>query len=108
MRLVWSNLADGWKQKWEFTGEYEHTKEHRDRPVLPQPRRLSWRECALIQTFPTTFEPAGNLAKKIEQIGNAVPPLLMEAIMRPLISGQGLRSAPQPSTLLDMLASYSS
>jgi DNA (cytosine-5)-methyltransferase 1 len=99
MRLVWSNLADGFKQKWEFTGEYEHTAGHPDRPVLAEPRRLSWRECALIQTFPKDFEPAGKLERKFELIGNAVPPMLGEAVLRPLVDGTGLRSVAPPKAL---------
>lgn len=90
MRLVWSNLSDGWKQKWEFTGEYEHSEGHPERPVLREARRLSWRECALIQTFPRQFEPVGNLMKKFEQIGNAVPPLLVQKLLTPLVDGSAL------------------
>jgi DNA (cytosine-5)-methyltransferase 1 len=99
MKLVWSNLADGFKQKWEFSGEWEHLEDHPDRPKLQTPRRLSWRECARIQTFPPGFEPAGDLARKFELIGNAVPPLLADAVLRPLAEGGGLRSAPPPQAL---------
>lgn len=95
MKLTWSNLADGWKQRWDFSDEYEHVDGHPERPALQEPRRLSWRECALIQTFPETFEPSGRLEKKFEQVGNAVPPLLAEVIVKPLISGSGLQSYPQ-------------
>lgn len=96
MTLTWSNLADGWKQRWDFSGEYEHLEGHPNRPKLDEPRRLSWRECALIQTFPPGFEPAGNLEKKFEQIGNAVPPMLAEAIVAPLIAETALHPAPPP------------
>lgn len=90
MTLTWSDLANGWKQRWDFSGEYEHIIGHLERPVLEEPRRLSWRECALIQTFPRVFEPAGDLERKFEQIGNAVPPKLAEAVIQPLINGTGL------------------
>jgi len=36
-------------------------------------RRLSWRECAVIQTFSADMEFAGDLISKYRQIGNAVP-----------------------------------
>ena len=36
-------------------------------------RRLSWRECAAIQTFPRDLEFRGDLVSKYRQIGNAVP-----------------------------------
>jgi DNA (cytosine-5)-methyltransferase 1 len=90
MTLTWSNLADGWKQRWDFSGEYEHVKKDPKRPVLEEPRRLSWRECARIQTFPKDFEPVGDVESKFTQIGNAVPPLLAKIITHHLLSGEGL------------------
>lgn len=90
MRMVWSRLEDGTKQGWEFGGEYEHVSGHPDRLVLERPRRLSWRECAVLQTFPASFEPSGSLSRKYEQIGNAVPPVLAEAVIKPILDGSGL------------------
>ncbi len=90
MTLTWSNLADGFKQRWDFSDQYEHLEIDPTRPFLERPRRLSWRECALIQTFPKGFEPEGDVEKKFTQIGNAVPPLLAEAVFRHLFSGKGL------------------
>lgn len=43
-------------------------------------RRLSVRECAIIQTFPVTYEFMGSLNKMYTQIGNAVPVKLAEQI----------------------------
>lgn len=43
-------------------------------------RRLSARECAIIQTFPLTYEFTGSLNKMYTQIGNAVPVKLAEKI----------------------------
>lgn len=43
-------------------------------------RRLSWREAAAIQTFPKDLEFQGNLTSIYQQIGNAVPVKLAEAI----------------------------
>ena len=90
MRLVWSNLADGFKQRWDFSGEYEHLLENATRPVLEEPRRLSWRECARIQTFPDHFTLTGSVESRFQQIGNAVPPLLARTILEPLISKTAL------------------
>jgi DNA (cytosine-5)-methyltransferase 1 len=36
-------------------------------------RRFSWREAAVIQTFPRNIEFYGDLVSKYKQIGNAVP-----------------------------------
>ncbi len=41
-----------------------------------QHRSLTIRECARIQTFPDDFLFIGSTAEKIQQIGNAIPPLL--------------------------------
>lgn len=90
MKLTWSNLADGFKQRWDFSDEYEHLEADSSRPILREPRRLSWRECSRIQTFPKGFEPVGDTESKFQQIGNAVPPMLAEAVLTPLISGSGL------------------
>ena len=43
-------------------------------------RRLSARECAMIQTFPDDFEFTGSLNSQYRQIGNAVPVLLATKI----------------------------
>jgi DNA (cytosine-5)-methyltransferase 1 len=90
MRLLWSNLEDGWKQRWEFSCEYEHTEGHLERPVLERPRRLSWRECSVLQGFPADFEPAGTLREKYQQIGNAVPPVLAETVLAGIADGSRL------------------
>jgi DNA (cytosine-5)-methyltransferase 1 len=59
------------KEKWRF-GDGET-------------RRMSWRETALIQTFPASLEFAGCLSSKHKQIGNAVPCKLAEAVARRLL-----------------------
>lgn len=45
-----------------------------------QPRTLSIREAARVQTFPDHFRFAGEPTHRFRQIGNAVPPLLAEAL----------------------------
>ncbi len=58
-------------------------------PDPDQPRTLSVREAARIQSFPDHFRFAGYRTNRFQQIGNAVPPLLAEAIGRSL--GRALR-----------------
>ena len=90
MTLTWSNLADGFKQRWDFSDQYEHLEVDPERQTLEKARRLSWRECARIQTFSAEFAPAGDVASKFTQIGNAVPPLLAEVMFTHLFTGAGL------------------
>jgi DNA (cytosine-5)-methyltransferase 1 len=89
MRMLWSNLADGFKQKWEFSDNYDSKMPKKYQ--LDMPRRLSWRECARLQSFPDTFVPVGSIQSKFTQIGNAVPPLLAEAVIRHLLTQKGLK-----------------
>lgn len=56
-------------------------------------RRLSWQECAAIQTFPDGMWFCGDLTSKYKQIGNAVPVKLAQAVAESiktaLLSGGG-------------------
>lgn len=63
-----------------------------------QPRTLTVREAARIQTFPDSFRFAGSRSHQFKQIGNAVPPALAEAIGSALLAC--VRSEEQPRRLL--------
>ena len=53
------------------TREFVHPTEH---------RLLTLRECARLQTFPDTFHFTGSTGSKIQQIANAIPPLLARTV----------------------------
>ena len=53
------------------SGEFTH-------PFLN--RAITVREAARIQSFPDTFIFTGNKMSQMKQVGNAVPPLMAEAI----------------------------
>ena len=48
-------------------------------------RRLSWKECAVLQGLPKHIEPSGALKDKYRVIGNAVPPIFAKEIIKPII-----------------------
>jgi DNA (cytosine-5)-methyltransferase 1 len=52
-------------------------------------RRLRTVELAALQTFPAGYVFAGNRRNKVRQIGNAVPPLLAQRMIEPLLSALG-------------------
>jgi len=55
------------------SGEYTHPE---------QTRTISIREVARIQSFPDWFTFKGSHTDQYDQVGNAVPPLLAEAVGR--------------------------
>jgi DNA (cytosine-5)-methyltransferase 1 len=62
-------------------------KIEKDHWILPKTsihRKLSASECALIQTFPPDYIWKGDLSSKYKQVGNAVPCLLGEVIVKPI------------------------
>jgi DNA (cytosine-5)-methyltransferase 1 len=57
--------------------------------IVPDVRRLTVRESARLQTFPDDFEFDGSKSSRYRQIGNAVPPLLAEALGNHLLGLMG-------------------
>jgi DNA (cytosine-5)-methyltransferase 1 len=64
-----------------------------------QPRTVSIREAARLQSFPDDFRFFGNMGDRFRQIGNAVPPLMAWGIaeyIREQLYHAGLRVTPRP------------
>jgi DNA (cytosine-5)-methyltransferase 1 len=54
-------------------------------------RRLSWRECSLLQGLPGTTVPTGTTFDKYRVVGNAVPPAFGEQLLKPVVSYEASR-----------------
>lgn len=52
-------------------------------------RLLTLRECARLQTFPDSFEFVGSAGSRIQQIGNAIPPILARTIAKHIATNYG-------------------
>jgi DNA (cytosine-5)-methyltransferase 1 len=67
-RLIWDRPA------WTVTAHFAKDCYTHIHPA--QPRTVSIREAARIQSFPDSFRFFGNMGDRFRQIGNAVPPLM--------------------------------
>jgi DNA (cytosine-5)-methyltransferase 1 len=89
-RMTWEGVARAIITRFRDpkSGEYIHPE---------QTRTISIREAARIQSFPDSFEFCGGYSEQYEQVGNAVPPLLAEAVAREIhkvLSGQQTQFQP--------------
>ncbi|MEI7946369.1 MAG: DNA cytosine methyltransferase [bacterium] len=77
-RMAWDDVAPTITARFDsFTrGQFGHPY---------QPRTISLREGALLQTFPMDFIFTGNKVDVARQIGNAVPPVLAEKVGQSII-----------------------
>lgn len=73
-----------------FSPDIVAARRHREpdehRQDSPGSVRITVDEAKVLQSYPADFQFAGSKSKQFLQIGNAVPPLMAEAILRELIS----------------------
>jgi len=60
--------------------EWAEFRKKRENDISKDLVRMSWRQCAAIQGFPKDYEFCGDTVSIYRQVGNAVPPPLMQAI----------------------------
>jgi DNA (cytosine-5)-methyltransferase 1 len=101
--LHWYYLSRRRRADWNepspcVVGHWRHVPLHPSSPPLKRvttdewcfdgegvARRLSYRECAALQGFPKRFKwNHGSVRDKFQMIGNAVPPPLFKAVLKPL------------------------
>jgi DNA (cytosine-5)-methyltransferase 1 len=90
-RLAWDKLASAMTTRClsYSNGRYGHPE---------QPRAISLREAALLQTFPPTFRFSGTLTSRGRQVGNAVPPLLAQRIGETIVAAARRRPTPRTAS----------
>ena len=65
--------------------EWAEYREKHGKDIAKDLVRMSWRQCAAIQGFPTNYPFSGDIKSIYRQIGNAVPPPLMQKIAECII-----------------------
>jgi len=77
-KMIWNEPS------WTITAHIRKDSYRYIHPDKSQERMLSIREFARLQSFPDHFRFCGSPTHRMQQIGNAVPPLLAEAIAKKL------------------------
>jgi DNA (cytosine-5)-methyltransferase 1 len=77
---MWSpkNFASGTNRPKD--NEWPAFREQHEKHISKSLVRLSWRQCAVIQGFPPDYPFSGDIVSRYRQIGNAVPPPLIEKV----------------------------
>ena len=81
-------------------GQYLHPQWDRDKPSRSVDRPITHFEAARLQSFPDSFGWCGSKIEIARQIGNAVPPMLAEALARhldPYLAGTADSTTAPPS-----------
>ena len=77
-------LPKGFQGPIDTREDWNGFRKKHDKDIAKDLRRMSWRQCAAIQGFPQHHidNIQGNAKSKYRQIGNAVPPLMMQRIAK--------------------------
>ena len=65
--------------------EWAEFRKKNDKHIAKDLVRLSWKQCAAIQGFPLDYEFSGDVKSIYKQIGNAVPPPLIQKVAECII-----------------------
>jgi len=88
-RSLYDNYSDSWKKCPWNEASCTIKENHGGVNIHPiEPRVITVREMARLQSFPDDFIFKGSKAKQMVQIGNAVPPLLAKAIALSIIKNK--------------------
>jgi len=93
-KTMWAKEIEWWFEmclKEVKDHEWPEFRKNNENKINPNLRRMSWRQCAAIQGFPKDYKFSGDVKSIYRQIGNAVPPLMMQKIaecIKPYFEGK--------------------
>jgi len=73
-------LAGGFQGPIDTRMDWNEFRKKHEKDISKDLRRLSWRQCAAIQGFPKDYKFHGDVKSIYRQIGNAVPPPMMQQV----------------------------
>ena len=93
-KTMWAKEIEWWFEmclKEVKDHEWPEFRKNNENKINPNLRRMSWRQCAAIQGFPKDYKFSGDVKSIYRQIGNAVPPPMMQQVaecIKPYFEGK--------------------
>ena len=84
-------LPKGFQGPIDMREDWNGFRKKHDKDIAKDLRRMSWRQCAAIQGFPENHVFEGDVKSIYRQIGNAVPPPMMQQVaecIKPYFEGK--------------------
>ena len=75
-------LPEGFQGPIDMREDWNGFRKKHEKDIAKDLRRMSYRQCQKIQGFPDNYEFIGSVKSKYRQIGNAVPPPMMEKVAK--------------------------